>query len=225
VVYLSVERAHVDPDYCALDAMLATLSSRCSSKRHFDSWRSREQWLQQQLSDCTIPYVPLVNFRISRARQTMDEGGPENRDKFQTPGNFDVSTRRKSCPLKLSNQLFAELPEEIQRPASACGYYHDPEIPPSPIEEEPEMSFDFDEAAGGAIRKTKTFTTSSRHILGSVQRSMRKYTKNTVTEETPRCSEPKIPSVMKHYARGVSPDLPAEQIGGKTSPDQEPSTC
>ncbi|XP_059481285.1 uncharacterized protein LOC132200100 [Neocloeon triangulifer] len=213
--------------------MLATLSHRCGNSRWsaaFDAvfqGSSRDEWLNQQLRSCAIPYVRLVSYRISRARQTMDETACNRLDNYLAPSGVpNLAARRKSCPLRPTNRLFEEPPENIVRPASACGFYEDPDMPHSPVEQEPleEEEESHSVAKGGAARRAKSFTATSRNLLGSVQRSMRKYARNSLTEEEPRTSEPKIPAVIKHYARGVSPETTVEQIGETLSPGQEPST-
>ncbi|CAB3373176.1 Hypothetical predicted protein [Cloeon dipterum] len=237
--------------------MLATLSQRCGSKRWTAAFEAacessvgasvgasaRDQWLQQQLRACAIPYVKLVSYRISRARQTMDEANSEllcpTGAASGCPRGANLASRRKSCPLRPTNRLFDDMHPsafEVVRPASACGFYEDPDLPQSPDEAPACDAEELDEAtteaeaaeleASKGVRRSSSgkFTTGARHLLGNVQRSMRKYATNQMAEEPARGSEPKMPNVMKHYARGVSPDTTVEQIGGRHSPGQEKNT-
>jgi hypothetical protein len=175
--------------------MLATLSGRCSSIRHFDG---REQWLQQQLNLCGIPYTRLVNQRISRARQTMDKGGPDARETTQSLTG--MSLRRRSCPMR----LLVDTPDKLARPSSACGFYKDPPIPMSPQEEEPPI-----------VPQHRSSTP------GNFFSSLRKDPRG---EESPQVesSQPKIPALIKHYVRGVVPPEGGTEESGTNASQQQP---
>lgn len=182
-------------DTCC-SSMLATLSVRCSSIRRVDG---REHWLQQQLNLCAFPYVRLVNQRISRARQTMDKGGPDKREATQTLSVTGLSTRRRSCPMR----LLVDDPDKLVRPSSACGFYKDPPIPMSPQEEEMPPS-------------------KPQHRSSAPENFYTSHTNESRGEESaPVDSQPKVPAVMKRYTRGVvAPEVVVEKSGTTTSQQQ-----
>jgi hypothetical protein len=203
-------------------------------KRQLITWAREptEQLLHfYRAENSSVPYIRLRSSRISRARQTMEDGGLKEDDfkdnyLFPTFNSSSCYARRKSCPQNTSEVLtdFTEYlhPSEIVRPASSCGFYKKVdttflsptnESPPSPtFSTSPDLSYP----------KNKFFSRSTE-LLGSVRRSVKKYTRNKMAE-VPASTEPKIPSVMKSFTRGVSPEPNGCATGQSIPPVQKPST-
>ncbi|KAF4518178.1 hypothetical protein B566_EDAN007870 [Ephemera danica] len=135
-------------------------------------------------AECSsVPYIRIRSTRRQLKRMEMHED--------ETREGLNVLTlevpRRTSCPEQGQNAQKTNY-DGPERPATSCGFHND-------IGEDDETDITYSKSSGLLSR--------SSELLGNVRRSMKKYTKNKMTEG-PTNTDPKLPQVMRTYQRGFS---------------------